>query len=438
MKNKSGIFDKVFYNNKLLLVFCVVLSIALWAAVKINVSDNTTRTFTKVKVSIDTSLLEESGYSVFADDKDLYVDVKVSGKSYNINSYSLNENEIIVEATTGYVDTAGYRVLNLTGRTADSDVSIIGITPSTVTVFIDKEAKGTFNVESKLNNDLSALSKDGYVIGQPVSSVSTVEVSGPASVVEKLKKVYFEATVDETTVPLTSTKEITADITFDLESERGSQFLVCNGIGQEDNPATVTIPVYRVKTVKTAVKFINEPKVYDSEVSNVKINPKEVEISYNPKSQEDFETLTVGTIDFRKIDNKVNTFEFVLDEKSSSGIINAQQSVYTVTVDMSSLSRKVIDETPTKIVALNSKDGYNYNISLKNTGFDEIVIIGPKESLEKISVDDLQVEINVSGLNVNKKSAQKVEISNISIGTKGVDDCWIYGTYYAYITVEKN
>ena len=58
MKNKSGIFEKIFYNNKLLLVFCIILSITLWTAVKINVSDNTSRTISDVMVRIDTALLE--------------------------------------------------------------------------------------------------------------------------------------------------------------------------------------------------------------------------------------------------------------------------------------------------------------------------------------------------------------------------------------------
>ena len=439
MKNKSGIFEKIFYNNKLLLVFCIILSITLWTAVKINVSDNTSRTISDVKVTIDTALLEENDFKVFAEEEDLYVDVKVSGKSYNIYSYSLTENEIIVEATTGYVDASGYRILNLTGRTTDTDVSVTGITPSTITVFFDKEAKETFNVEAKLTNGAADLSKEGYVVGQPVASMSTVEVSGPASVLEKLNKVYFEATVDETVIPLTVTKEIAADISFDLESERGSQFLLCNGVMAEDdaNTATVTIPVYRVKNVKTSVKFINEPKDFDKNNAPVLINPSEVEISYNPKGNEDIETLNVGTVDFRQLDNKVNTLEFVLDTKTSANIINTQQSVFTVTVDMSGMSKRVFEEVPGKIVALNSKDGYDYSVSLTNGGLNNIVIIGPKESLDKITVDDLQVEVNVSSLNVDKKTPQKAEVSNISIISEDINDCWVYGSYNSFITVNK-
>ena len=139
MNNKKGIFEKVFYNNKFLLVFSFILAVSLWAVVKINFSDNTTRTISDVKVTIDSSLSEETDFVPFINQEDLYVDVQVSGKSYNIDSYSLSKSDIIVEATTGYVDTAGYKVLNLTARTTDGDVSVTGIYPATIPVFLDRK-----------------------------------------------------------------------------------------------------------------------------------------------------------------------------------------------------------------------------------------------------------------------------------------------------------
>ena len=48
-KIKTGFFEKVFYNNKFLFILSLVLSVALWAAVKINYSDSTTRTISDVK-----------------------------------------------------------------------------------------------------------------------------------------------------------------------------------------------------------------------------------------------------------------------------------------------------------------------------------------------------------------------------------------------------
>ena len=74
-------------------------------------------------------------------------------------------------------------------------------------------------------------------------------------------------------------------------------------------------------------------------------------------------------------------------------------------------------------------------VNYANSNLDEIVLIGPAESLKKISEDDLQVEINVSSLSVNSRIIQRVKISNISIPSDEVNDCWVYGEYEALINV---
>jgi hypothetical protein len=43
-KNQKSSIEGLFYNNKFLMVFSVVVAILLWATVKINYSDNATRT----------------------------------------------------------------------------------------------------------------------------------------------------------------------------------------------------------------------------------------------------------------------------------------------------------------------------------------------------------------------------------------------------------
>jgi phosphoenolpyruvate synthase/pyruvate phosphate dikinase len=50
---------------------------------------------------------------------------------------------------------------------------------------------------------------------------------------------------------------------------------------------------------------------------------------------------------------------------------------------------------------------------------------------------DIQAEINVSSLSTDALWNQSVEISNLSIVDEEIDDCWIYGTYKAEISVEK-
>ena len=344
----------------------------------------------------------------------------------------------MVEATGTYVDSAVYRVLNLSAKTADggiADIEITKISPSSISVYYDRKTTDTFNVEAKLSNDLSSLTEGEYAVGQPVPSMNTVDVTGPATILNRLSKVYFTAKIKEDNLPLTSSKNLPAKITFDLENEDEAKYLICEGINNESNPATVTVPVYVTKEVETAVKFVNQPAVFSEKVEAVAISPKKVMISYNPQESENFDKLYVATIDFSKISNKMNNFEFPVDEKLGVNLVDKSLEKFVVSVNMSEMSSKTLDKAPTKVVFLNQVEDYSYSVNYANSNLDEIVLIGPAESLEKITADDIQVEINVSSISVNSRIAQKVKVSNISIQSDEVDDCWVYGEYEAVLSI---
>lgn len=438
MKNKSGLFEKIIYNNKILFVFSLVFSIALWAVIKVNFSSDSIRNLSDIKISIDASLAEENGYRIFADEDDLAVDVEVSGKSYDLSAYSLDKSDIIVEATAGYVDSAGYKVLNITARSVLSDVTVTGIYPSTITVFFDREATDTFNVEARLKNKASELVSGDYVAGQPVASLNTVEVSGPASVVSSINKVYFETEFSSEELPLEATKEKAASLVYDTENERGNQFLVCKSIDDKSNPATVTVPVSIKKTIKTDVKFVNEPAYFETDPPKISISPSTVDILMNTHDEKDIpDSIIVGTIDFKELENKNNKLIFDADEKSLALFADKTKNSFSVNVDLSDYSSKTFEELPGNIVVLNQTEGYKYDVDLNNSSFETITVYGPSKSLKKIKAEDLQAEINVYSLDLNNAGRQKVEISNISIQSETVDDCWVYGTYYAYVTVSE-
>ena len=438
-KNQKSSIEGLFYNNKFLMVFSIVVAVILWATVKINYSADTTRTVSDLKISIANTVSQAEDIEAFFGSEDLLAEVEVSGKAYNINQHALTKDDIIVEATGTYVDTAGYKVLTLTAKLADTstagDVSITKITPSSITVYFDRKTTGTFNVEAKLENDMNSLVSDEFTVGQPVPSMSTVEITGPATILNKLSKVYFKAQIDEANLPLTATKEVAAEIAYQLDRASDSKYLTCSSINDESNPATVTIPLYVSKEVGTSVKFVNQPAAYSEEMPKFTVYPSKVNVLYNTKDEE-IETLYVGTVDFSNVSNKVNYFEFPVNEKLGVNIIDKTIAKFTVSLDMSSMSSVTFDKTPSKIVLLNQDENYNYIIDFEKSELDSIKVMGPRESLNKITNEDIQVEINVSSLDLANANEQTVEVSNISIASDKIDDCWIYGKYMAYITVE--
>lgn len=437
MKNKKSdksFFNSLFYNDKFLAVLCVVVAVLLWATVKINYSADTVRVLNDLKVTVGETA-EELDFTAFVDNDDLLVDVEVTGKAYNINAHALTKDDIIVEASSTFIDSAGYKVVSLTARvaeTAASDFEITKITPSTITVYYDRKVTDTFNVVARVGNDLSKVVKEGYTVGKAVPSMNTVEVTGPATILSGLENVYFDATIDEKNLPLTSSVELPAQISYPVGRSNDSKFLVCNSVNSETNPATVTLPVFTTKTVPVTVKFINMPEGMTA--PEYQITPSEVEIIYNPKDEQKYAELSVGTVDFKKLDNKVNTFTVDIDsEKLAVRLTDKELTSFTVRVDMSDYTKTSVSYSAANVIFLNKQEKMVYSLGTDGS-LDTITVIGPKKNVQKITSDDISVEINVSALNMSSSNSQMLP-ANVTVGNTEIKNCWVYGDYKAYVTV---
>jgi hypothetical protein len=265
--------------------------------------------------------------------------------------------------------------------------------------------------------------------------MNTVDVKGPANIINKLEKVYFKAALDNSVLPLSETKEVEAEIAYVLDRISDSKYLTCPGIN-ESNPATVTIPLYVSKEVGASVKFVNQPAIYSEEAPQFAIYPSKVNVLYNSKDEE-IENFYVGTVDFSNVSNKVNYFSFEVDEKSGFNLVDKTITKFNVTLDMSSMASLKLSQTPGKIVFVNQDEDYNYMLNIEKSELNSITVIGPREKLEKITQEDIQVEINVSSLDLENSDEQTVEVSNISIVSEEFEDCWVYGKYKAVILLSN-
>ncbi len=428
--NSGGFFQK----PKFLMVFSLILSVFLWATVKINYSADTVRTVSDIRVNLGETA-QEYGLSPFIDEEALNVDVEVTGKAYNINAQALSKDDIIVEAANSFVDSAGYKVVSLTARVSDTatanDFEITKIIPSSITVYYDREVTDTFNVVARVGNS-GEIVKDGFIPGKAVPSHSTVKVTGPATILAELENVFFDVTVPEDQLPLKQTAEFAAKVSYPVERSGDLKFLVCETVNDETSPATVMIPVYAKKTVPTTVKFINLPE--GLKAPEYTVTPSEVEIIYNPTESEKFSEFVAGTVDFKKLDNTENIFTLPIDqEKLAVRLTDKSISEFGASVDMSEYSKTTVSYSVANVMFLNKQDGMVYSLGTGGS-LDTITVIGPEKSVSALTSDDIRIEINVSALNNSRTSSQLLD-ANISIGNTGITDCWVYGDYQAYVTV---
>jgi len=113
---KTGRFslNRLFNNDRFVLIFSIITAIIVWTLVAINVSPETERVVPNVKVTIETknSVPTQLGLKVFGE-TDFYVDVTVVGKKYLVSQSALSAEDIIVSAITEDVTTAGIHRLDL-------------------------------------------------------------------------------------------------------------------------------------------------------------------------------------------------------------------------------------------------------------------------------------------------------------------------------------
>lgn len=431
--NKS-VIDTLFHNNKFLAVFCAVMSVVLWATVKINYSADTVRTISDLNIVFAESS-ENLDFTAFVSEEDLLVDVEVTGKAYNINAQALSKDDIVVEASNTFVDSAGYKTISLSARVADTasnDFEITKISPSSITVYYDRKVTETFNVVARIANDLENVVSEGYSLGQAVPSMSTVELTGPATILSNFENVYFDATIDESKLPLATSIELPAQIAYPVSRVSDSKFIVCNNIDSESNPATVTLPVYATKTVPVTVKFVNKPSKMST--PEYTVHPSEVEIIYNPKDEDKFTELAIGKIDFKKLDNTVNSFTLEIDhEKLAVKLADKDITSFEINVDMSDYAKTTVNYSAANVLFLNKQEGMVYSVD-KGDGPDSITVIGPANYIEKLTPDDIRIEINVSELNLSRAMGSLLD-ANVTIDSKEIKNCWVYGEYDAYVTV---
>ena len=298
-------------------------------------------------------------------------------------------------------------------------------------VYVDINRPKTLNVEARLDENHKLTTPDGFTMGLPAPSPKTVEVTGPAAILDKLSKVYFDAVIDENGLLLTESKEVSANIVYPNISEKEMKYLYC----KEAETATVSIPVSAKKKVNTTVNFIKQPDIYLEVAPEYKITPSVVEVIYSSTSGE-IETLSVGEVDFSEVLNEVKTISVPVTDEIRAKLADKTIEEFIVTLDMSGNDKLTFTNVPSIINCNRGNENFNYIVDYEKSGLNTITVIGPKEKLEKMTEEDIQVNIDVSNIDVTSTGEQIAKNTEISFFSEGFEDCWFYGKYNAYITVE--
>lgn len=424
-KNKKNKFSlrKLIYNDKYLIVISIVLAVVIWVATSMNLSPETSKTITvPVTVDFSDSAAEQLGIKCFGEET-IDVDVSVSCKKYLAKDITADDMKVYLQ--TNVVTSSGSYDVPIKVETSDTaDFKVTSYYPTVYRAYFDFEDEKVMDLDIKYANE--DFIEQGYTMGQPMLSQSTVTVKGPRSYVMQVAAVSATVNIEEK-LKATKTMDIVATA---LDSYNSKVNYITIDSGTEN--LTITIPVLKEMELEVAANFTGKPSKINTSDFGIYYSVNKVNAGVLEEAK--INKAVIGDIDFSSLKPGTNKFTFNVDSLDSYVILDKIDEI-DVTVNVpSEYKEKTVSVGYGSVKVINVPDGYKANVTGISTG--NITVIGTESSLENLTASNVNLVVDFS--NVDKDKLKEGTASyQITTALENSDTCWIYGEYNAYVNITK-
>lgn len=424
-KKKKSKFSlrKLIYNDKYLIIISIVLSLVVWIATSINLSPETTKTITvPVTVDFSGSAAEQLGLKCFGDES-IDVDVTVSCKKYL--AMEVSADNINISLDTNAVTNSGYTDVPIKVDTNNnSDFKVTSYYPTVYRAYFDIEQEKTMDIDIRYTNE--DFIADGYMMGEPLLSESTVTVRGPRTYVSQVESVVSNVNIEK---ELNQTTSMDLSLTaVDSYGSRVSYITIDTG----GESLTITIPVLKEMTLDVSASFTGKPSRVSTADFDIAYSVKRV--SAGVLEDADIKVANIGTIDFSQLNVGENKFTFNVD--SMKGIVvldNIDTITATVTVPSDYVSTTVNVNTSNGSV-INVPDGYKATVT--SISSNQVTVIGKEENVENLTSSNIKLVVDLSKID-SKEIKTGLTTFDAATAVEKSDTCWVYGKYKVTVNITK-
>lgn len=406
------------------LIMAVIISIIVWFAVSIQMFPNISDHIDKVPVTAEpTSYMQQENLQITDYDKE--VTIQIHGKRYVIGTLTADDFTASLDLT-GINSPGTHTVpieLNTVQNTSDYEIVSKNLTASVqVERIISKE------INLQVNTSTLTVEQNLQIQAEDIElSSDTVTVTGEQSLVESISRAVLEPIYDKTVSETTRMAGV-----VNLYDSKGTK-IDNPKLSYQSSDYTMTVPVYRVKTLPLNISF-TYPTGFDSSSLKYTITPSEITIAAPATdiSIESLERIDVGEVDLSDItyrDLQGIRLPISLGEgyKNLSNYSVAQVSFK----DTESYGRREFSVSTENFTVLNGSQDYDYNFV---TGILNITAVGPSDILFDLNSDDIIGTVNMLGT-PSEEGTKNVTVS-IRISGQNVN-AWICGDYKLDISVKK-
>lgn len=418
MKKKKFSLNKLFQNNKFLIVLSLVISSITWVYMSMGTTNDTSVTISNIPIQIELpDQLVNNGLQVFSDTEQTAT-VTVTGSRAVLGSISTKD--ITVTAATNGIDSAGTYQISLSAVKTNPSANfqiISTVTPSNVNVIVDYLRETSFPIQENVVYKVA----DGYYASTSLAS-KNITISGPQTEIAKIAKVSASAELDGTLDDSTST---TANIIlYDKSGNKISTDL----LKMEFDTVEASISVLPEKTVKVVPEFVNKPDGLDLSDNMLSVEPSKILLAGPKNVLDSTDSVKLESIDFATLSNKRYEYDaqginIPTDCKNISNSTAAK-----LILDLSDLSKKTFTVDSFKVSGLSSK--YKADVTQTNMS---VTVIGSEKELKDLKSSDIECVINTSDQSGTVGSVQMP----VTFKLKGTSTCWVSGSYKANITISE-
>ena len=420
-KKEKSLLSRFFSHNITLLVMAFIIAVTAWFIINLSSTvENRTNTIDNIPINIELpEAAEEEGLKMFGA-QGLTASVTVKGNIISTSSITTNDIQVVATQNASMISAGTYTLPIVAKQTGmKSDYTIDSVTPSTITVYVDREKSAEFTIDNQITVEHED-EKNHYA--NTALSQSKVMVTGPETQVNKIASVA----VIDTLSGQTETKEESL-----VYLDENGDPLELHYVTADFDSVEVSVTVLPIMTVSLSVDVTNAPSDYPS----IEISPSAIRIAGPQETLDSIKDnkITIGTLDFTKFNYEGVKEKFDITLPSGCKVISGETTA-TVTMDLNSYYSTTVNA---KIS--NSIDTSTYSAELVSSNTVEITICGPEDLVDEISASDITAVTDFTGLLDDAKAGKTISLTvplKITLGSD-YSECWVYGTYTANVNVTK-
>lgn len=422
MKINRFNLGRLFYNNKVVMLFSVVFAFIFWVILSTSASESTTKLISDIPIQVSLSeSAKDSGLTVFGVDE-IKAEVSVTGNRLILGQLSKNDILVTAAQSANMINSTGKYTLELSVKKNSilTDYEFTSsVSPKFVTVVVDRFRSQVFDITPNIKFSTNP----DYFVPPIALSDSQVEISGPESVVSSIVSVSVDGNIPGT---LNRTAYLN-DLPINLLDAAGNKINTTN-LTLSVTKVNATIAILQRKFVNVKPEFTDVPSGLNVKSIPISMTPAKIEIAAPTDIIGKISDVSLEPINFSQIN--LDNYQFEPEIKLPSDCRNLSNTTHA-TIKMNLLGFQTRTVAVKDIRFKNVPDG---KLATSNSASLNVTVIGPITQLRTLSDGDVSAEIDLSG---KEDFIGRTEMPAKIVFGSAANKCWAHGSYGLTISVVK-